>query len=60
MPERKSANIMVNIEETLYSIVTDLLAKEGVSGSAFCRRLIIENLKNRGLLTDAHLARMAE
>lgn len=60
MAELKTESVMVNLEPTIYQPFSMLIATEGLSASAFCRRLIIKELKERGLITDSHLASMAQ
>lgn len=56
--QSRSSNIMVNIEPLIHGIVLDLLEKEGMSASGYARLLIINDLRERGLLTDAMLAEL--
>jgi hypothetical protein len=60
MAERKTECIMVNLEPTIQEAVVLFVGQEGLSASAYCRRLIIKDLKDRGVLTTEHLAQMAE
>lgn len=60
MPETKRAAIMVNIEPTIHRIILDIISREGVSASAYLRRLVIKDLKARGVLPDSLLASMYE
>ena len=50
MAEKRTSNIMVNIEPTLMEIVERLLAKDNTSASSYCRSLILRDLQERGLL----------
>lgn len=50
--ETKDKSIMVNIEPTFYEMLQILTEKEDISVSAYCRQLIIKDLRDRGLLTD--------
>lgn len=58
MPETKSRNVMVNLEPTVAETMLLFLAREGISASSYCRRLIIKDLSDRGLLTDEIIVRM--
>jgi hypothetical protein len=56
--ETKSSFIAVNIEPTFYELVMNLVTKEHVSASAYCRRLIIKDLRERGLLTEEQMMKV--
>lgn len=56
---RRSKDIQVNLEPIVYQQTVDLAAKLGNSASGYIRSLIVRDLRERGLLTEAMLADMA-
>jgi hypothetical protein len=56
MAENRDRAIMVNIEPTFHEIVKALADKENTSVSNYCRSLIIQDLVNKGLVTDRMVA----
>ena len=57
-PEKRRLSVMCNLEPTLHRIVSDLAARMDLSMSSYLRRLVIEDLREKGLLTDAILAKL--
>jgi hypothetical protein len=55
----RSEDIQVNLEPPVYQQVKDLAPKLGMSMSLYTRMLIINDLRERGLLTDRMIADMA-
>lgn len=58
MSEAKDRQIMVNIENTFFTILCSVLSKENKSASAYVRSLIIKDLMNKGLLTEGILTQV--
>lgn len=58
MSEPKNRQIMVNLEETLYSAVQRLTARLGSSASGYARSLMIKDMQERGILTNEMMTRM--
>lgn len=58
LKQGRSSAIMVNIEPTVYAILKDLLDHEGISASGYCRRLILDDLRKKGLIPDSLLAEL--
>lgn len=56
LKQSRSCNIMVNIEPAIFALVRDLIDKDGASASGYARKLIIDDLRRRGVLTDNMLA----
>lgn len=56
---KRDYDIQVNLEEPIYRLTVELAPKLGQSASSFVRALIVDNLRERGLLTDRILADMA-
>ncbi len=50
MKEKKTENIMVNLEPSLMDIVQKVLTKNNISASSYCRSLILRDLTESGLL----------
>ncbi len=59
MVQKRSKDLQVNLEPAIHAIVIDLSLKLGVSSSTYIRRLIIEDLMGRDLLTTEMLAQIA-
>ncbi len=59
MRQMRSEDIQVNLEPPVYQQVKDLAPKLGMSMSLYTRMLIINDLRERGLLTDRMIADMA-
>lgn len=59
MKEKKSENIMVNLEPSLMEIVQRVLMKNNVSASSYCRSLILRDLSESGLLPVEVLLRVS-
>lgn len=59
MVQKRSGCFQVNLEPDIHKIVTDLMPKLGISASTYLRRLVIEDLKDRGILTNEMLAQIA-
>lgn len=57
--QRRSKDLQVNLEPIIHKSVIDLSAKLGLSASSYLRKLVLEDLQERGLLTDSMLAEMA-
>jgi hypothetical protein len=57
--QRRSKDLQVNLEPTVHALVVDLSRRMGTSASNYIRTLIVEDLRNRGVLTDSMLADMA-
>jgi len=58
MPEPKDRAIMVNLEETVYTALVTAIFKHNTTLSAFCRKLVIQDLLNQGLLTEEMIVKM--
>lgn len=56
--EKRRSPAMCNLEPTIHRIVTDLAARMGLTVSGYLRRLILADLKDKGLLPDAVLAKL--
>lgn len=56
MATRRRKDVQVNLETTIYQLFVDLAARSGMTQSGFLRKLVIEELRSQGLLTDAMLA----
>lgn len=56
---KRSRDIQVNLEPEVYRQTITLAAKLDVSASSYIRSLIINDLRERGLLTERMLADMA-
>lgn len=56
--EKRRSPAMCNLEPTLHRIVTDLAARMGITVSSYLRRLILADLKEKGLLPDSVLAKL--
>jgi hypothetical protein len=56
--EKRRHLINCNLEPTLFRITNDLVARKGVSVSSYVRRLIIDDLRNEGLLPDSIIAKL--
>lgn len=59
MPEPRDARITFNIEPTFRAMLDQIAATQGVPTSIFCRKLVVKELRERGLLTEEVLFRMA-
>ena len=60
MAERRSVNQLVSIEPTVFQALQLAMANESLTASSYMRRLLIQDLKEKGLLTTEMLANMAE
>jgi len=58
MRQRKSETVIVCLEPDLRSILQLLLDRQDSSASGYFRRLAIEDLKRKGLLTDEILTKI--
>lgn len=56
--EKRRSPATCNLEPTLQRIVTDVAAKMGLTVSSYLRRLILADLKEKGLLPDSVLAKL--
>lgn len=56
--EKRRAPMICNLEPTVHRIVTDLAARMGLSSSSYLRRLVIDDLRAKGLLTDAIITKL--
>lgn len=56
--EKKRAPVAGNLEPSIYRIVQDLCARMDITVSGYIRRLIIEDLRTKGLLPDKLLAKL--
>lgn len=54
----KNKAVMVNLEEPIHRAMAQLTAQLDVSFSAYCRNLIIDDLRARGILPDRILAEL--
>lgn len=59
MRTRRSHDLQVNLEPVIHRLVVDLSAQLKGSASSYVRELIVQDLRDRGLLTDSMLAEMA-
>lgn len=59
MPMKRDRDVQVNLEEPVYKLMVQLAAMMGVSHSALMRRLMIDELRARGMLSDREIADMA-
>lgn len=53
---KRDRDMQVNLEPVVHRAVCDLIAQLGESQSNYIRRLILADLRERGLLTDAMIA----
>jgi hypothetical protein len=56
---KRDRDIQVNLERPIYQLTVELARKLDVSASSFIRQLIINELRDRGLISDRQLAEMA-
>jgi Mn-dependent DtxR family transcriptional regulator len=56
---KRDRDIQVNLERPIYILTVDLARKLEVSASSLIRQLIINELRDRGLISDRQLAEMA-
>ena len=54
----KTEKVVTNLEPEILNILEREMAAEQLSASAYMRRLLIEHLKERGLLTEQTLMRI--
>lgn len=55
---KRSRDIQVNLEPLIHQLLVDLATRTGMTQSSYIRKLIIEDLRNQGLLTDSMIADM--
>lgn len=55
---KRDRDISVNLEAPVHRITVELAERMGISASSFIRQLLIDELRDRGLLTDRQLADM--
>jgi hypothetical protein len=58
--QRRTIKITTNLEPVIYEALNLLLSRDGVAAASYIRRLIVDDLENRGLLTEKMLASMAK
>jgi ribosomal protein L17 len=58
MATRRSKDLQVNLEPMVHQLVMDLAARMENSASGYVRDLIVQDLRDKGLLTDSMLADM--
>lgn len=56
---KRDRDIQVNLERPIFQLTVELARKLDVSASSFIRQLIINELRDRGLISDTQLADMA-
>lgn len=56
---KRDRDIQVNLERPVFQLTVELARKLDVSASSFIRQLIINELRDRGLISDRQLAEMA-
>jgi hypothetical protein len=56
---KRDRDIQVNLERPIYQLTVELARKLDVSASSLIRQLIINELRDRGLVSDRQLAEMA-
>lgn len=56
---KKKEKIVAHLEPSIYKAAKIVMDKEDLSGSAFARKCIINDLVNRGLLTKDMLIEIA-
>lgn len=59
MVQRRSKDLQVNLEPVIHQTVVNLSKRLDTSASNYIRSLIVEDLRNRGLLTDSMLVDLA-
>lgn len=55
---KRSKDVQVNLEPLIHKILVDLVARSNSTQSGYIRTLIVEDLRNQGLLTDTMIADM--
>lgn len=60
MAEVKDRVISINVEQTIYTALEAVLAKNGGSRASYVRNVLIEHLKSEGVLTDAMILQMVK
>ena len=60
MAERRSESMMVTVEPTLRKIMDLALEKDNIAISSYFRKLLIADLRQRGLLNDTMLLKITE
>jgi hypothetical protein len=59
MALKRDHDAQVNLEKPVHDLMTQLADKLGVSTSAYLRQLILNDLRDRGLMSDRQIADMA-
>lgn len=50
--ESRNKQLVGNVEKTLYEAAFDRAIAQGITTSAYIRKLVMEDLKSQGLLTE--------
>ena len=53
--EPKKKQLVANVEPTIYNAAFTLSLAQGLTMSAYVRKLVLDDLKSEGLLTEAML-----